>query len=87
MSQDAALEKIESLKEQVEILTDAIKTLCINSGARLNRLQLAQRLGVHRNTINILLKRDRLMPRPGSDGKWMLDELIEWELRGLAKKA
>ena len=40
MSQDAALEKIESLKEQVEILTDAIKTLCINSGARLNRLQL-----------------------------------------------
>ena len=77
---------IESLKNQVEILTHAVKTLCVQHGGRLNRQQLADRLGVHRNHIATLLSRDRSMPRPGEEGKWMLIEIIDWELRTRRKR-
>ena len=42
---------------------------------------LAERMGVHRNTLAKRLTTDRDFPRPGRDGKWLLSEVIEWEQR------
>jgi len=50
-------------------------------GTRLNREQLAQRLGIHRHTLRVRLAQDRSMPRPGPDGRWLLSEIMHWEQR------
>lgn len=76
----------EGLQSQVDTLVHAVKTLCIQNGGRLNRQQFADRLGIHRNTLVKFLARDRSMPRPGDDGKWMLTEIIDWELRTRRKR-
>ena len=73
--------QVEALTQQLRILTTAVQMLCTQSGTRLNVQQLADRLGVHRNTVTARLKTDRTMPRPGKDGKWLLSEIIEWEQR------
>lgn len=72
---------ISALYNQVQILTTAVQALCTQSGKRLNRSQFAERLGIHRNTLNTRLEQDRTMPRPGKDGKWLLADIIEWETR------
>lgn len=71
--------QIAELSAKIEILTGAVRTLCNQSGARINRQQLADRLGVHRNTVANMLERDRRMPRPGKDSKWLLADVIAWE--------
>lgn len=76
----------EDLKAQVDTLVYAVKALCVQHGGRLNRQQFADRLGIHRNTLVKFLARDRSMPRPGDDGKWMLTEIIDWELRTRKKR-
>lgn len=50
-------------------------------GARLTREQLAERLGVHRNTIPRWMAEDATFPRPDRYGKWLVSEVIEWEQR------
>lgn len=70
-----------ALKSQVAILTSAVQMLCVQQGSRLTRAQLSHRLGIHRNSLNVRLAQDRTMPRPGTDGKWLLSEIIEWESR------
>ncbi|GAB2468024.1 hypothetical protein GCM10027082_19480 [Comamonas humi] len=72
---------IESMKDQIEVLTHAVKCLCTQQGGRLTRQQMADRLGIHRNTLSNMLARDRSMPRPGKEGKWLLADVIDWELR------
>lgn len=76
----------ESLLNKVDTLAYAVKALCVQHGGRLNRQQFADRLGIHRNTLVKFLARDRSMPRPGDDGKWLLTEIIEWELRTRRKR-
>ena len=71
--------QIAELSAKIDILTNAVQALCTQSGARITRSQLAERLGVHRNTIANMLERDRRMPRPSNDGKWMLSDIIAWE--------
>ena len=71
--------QIAELSAKIDILTNAVSALCAQSGARITRTQLAERLKVHRNTIANMLSRDRRMPRPGIDGKWLLASVIEWE--------
>lgn len=71
--------QIAELSTKIEILTGAVQALCNQSGARISRQQLAERLGVHRNTVANMLDRDRRMPRPGKEGKWLLAEIIAWE--------
>ena len=80
--QGTAVEQDRSaeLTTKIDILTSAVRTLCNHSGARISRPQLAARLGVHRNTLSNMLERDRRMPRPGKDGKWLLSEIIGWEI-------
>jgi predicted DNA-binding transcriptional regulator AlpA len=64
--------------QRLELLTNTVQTLTTMLGARLNRAQLCERLGIHRNT---LAKRimEPGFPLPGKDGKWLLSEVIEWE--------
>lgn len=49
-------------------------------GSRLTRAQVCDRLGIHRNTLANYIK-DRNFPTPGSDGKWLLSEVLDWEAR------
>lgn len=77
--------QIAELSAKIDALTGAVKALCNQSGARISRTQLAERLGVHRNTLTNILERDRRMPRPGKDGKWLLSDVIAWET-GPAKR-
>lgn len=62
-------QQIATLSAKIEALTDVVRMLCVQQGARLNKQQLADRLGVHRNTVTNMLKRDRRMPLPGSGAK------------------
>lgn len=70
-----------ALLQRIDQLASAVQTLTAALGTRLNRTQLAARLGVSRNTLIKRLAEDRTMPRPGADGKWLLSELVEWEQR------
>lgn len=70
-----------ALLQRIDQLATAVQTLTAALGTRLNRTQLAARLGVSRNTLTKRLAEDRTMPRPGADGKWLLSELVEWEQR------
>lgn len=62
-------QEIAALSAKIEALTDAVRMLCVQQGAHLNKQQLADRLGVHRNTITNMLERGRRMPRPGKWGQ------------------
>lgn len=81
MTTDQINQAIETMQAKLDTLVQVVTTLCAQQGSRLNRQQFADRLGVHRNTLRTMLKRDRQMPRPGEDGKWLLSEVIEWEKR------
>ena len=69
------------LLERIEKMTSAMQLMAAMLGTRLDRAQLADRLGVHRNTLRQRLASDTSFPRPGRDGKWLLSEVIEWEQR------
>lgn len=67
-----------ALVQRIELLTNAVQALSSMMGARLTRTQLAERLGVCRNTLaKRLVEPD--FPLPGKDAKWLLSEVIEWE--------
>lgn len=67
--------------EKIDKLASAMQLMAAMLGTRLNRQQMADRLGVHRNTLANRLATDRAMPRPGTDGKWLLSNVIAWEQR------
>lgn len=69
------------LLDRINRLASAVELMAAMLGTRLDREQLAQRLGVHRNTLRVRLAADRTMPRPGRDGRWLLSEIVEWEQR------
>lgn len=69
------------LAARIDRLTSAVHTLTAMLGARLTREQLAQRLGIHRNTLRMRLQKDPSFPRSGADGRWLLSEIVEWEQR------
>lgn len=71
----------EAMEAKIEVLTYAVQYLCLQLCGRLTRQQFAERMGVHRNTLSNMLARDRSMPRPGKDGKWLLSEVMDWEIR------
>lgn len=73
--------QIQSQLQQLKQLTSAMTYMAACLGTRLNREQMCERLGVHRNTLASRMKQDRTFPRPGTDGRWLLSEVIEWEQR------
>ena len=69
---------ITTLTQRLDALTQAVRMLAQNHGARLSKSDLAERLGVHRNTLrNRMQGKD--FPQPGPDGKWALSDVIAWE--------
>jgi predicted DNA-binding transcriptional regulator AlpA len=68
-----------ALLERIDKMASAMQLMATMLGSRLDRGQLAERMGVHRNTLAKRLCTDKTFPRPGRDGKWMLSEIIEWE--------
>lgn len=69
------------LLERIDKMASAMQLMAAMLGTRLDRGQLAERMGVHRNTLAKRLSTDRGFPRPGRDGKWLLSEVVEWEQR------
>lgn len=69
------------LLARIDSLTSAMQLMAQALGTRLTREQLAQRMGVHRNTLRERMARDPQFPRPGQDGRWLLSEIVEWEQR------
>lgn len=74
MSEAALLERMEKMASAMLLMAQTL-------GTRLTREQLAERLGIHRNTLRHRLATDNSLPRPGRDGKWLLSEIVEWEQR------
>lgn len=70
-----------ALLERIDKMASAMQLMASMLGTRLDRAQLAERLGVHRNTLANRLQTDRRFPRPGPDGKWLLSDVVEWEQR------
>lgn len=74
------MSEVEELRRSVSDLSASIIVMARALGTRLNREQMAERLGVHRNTL-ARRQQDPNFPQPGRDGKWLLAEVIEWESR------
>ncbi len=67
-----------AIAKRIEALTTAVMLMAQNTGARLTRAQMCERLGVCGKTLSDRLKRGAV-PQPGADGKWLLSEILEWE--------
>lgn len=66
------------LLQRLDALTAAVCQLAQAHGARLTRAKLAERLGIHRNTLATRAE-GKDFPKPGPDGKWALADVIAWE--------
>jgi predicted DNA-binding transcriptional regulator AlpA len=69
-----------AILERLDSLASAFAGLARKMGARLTRAEVCERLGVHRNTLRVYID-SKDFPKPGRDGKWLLEEVIEWEHR------
>lgn len=62
------------LKELQSIRADINRLL----GIRLDQEAMASRLGVTKRTLYNRIQ-SGTVPRPGTDGKWLLSSVMEWE--------
>lgn len=69
-----------AIAERLDALAQAVQLMARKLGERLTHAQVCERLGIHRNTLRRYIE-DKGFPTPGRDGKWLLEEVIEWELR------
>ena len=69
-----------TIVRQLETLTSAVQLMARKLGERLTHAEVCERLGIHRNTLRRYIE-ERGFPTPGKDGKWLLEEVIAWELR------
>ena len=68
------------LVESINILADAILLSLRQQGSRLTRAQMCERLGITNKTLaKRLIKKE--IPQPLKDGKWLLADVIEFELQ------
>jgi predicted DNA-binding transcriptional regulator AlpA len=72
--------EIAVLSQRIEALTSVVAGFARLTGQRLSRLEVCERLGVHRNTLRSYIT-EKDFPTPGRDGKWLLAEVLEWEAR------
>jgi predicted DNA-binding transcriptional regulator AlpA len=70
----------QRILERLDSLTAAVQAFARLAGSRLSRAEVCERLQVHRNTLRNYIA-DKGFPTPGKDGKWLLEEVIEWERR------
>ncbi len=75
------IDMLKSLTRSVTTLQTQMQQVMAAKGERLNCEEFARYLGVHRHTLRRRLDTDHTRPRPGKDGKWLLQEVIEWQSR------
>lgn len=77
---DEAFQRMQqAIFERLDTIAYALAALARRGGDRLTRAEMCERLGVTSHTITYRVRRGEL-PTPGADGKWLLSEVIEWEL-------
>jgi DNA-binding NtrC family response regulator len=64
--------------QRLDLLASAINAMAQAMGTRLNRAQLCERMGIHRNTLARRLK-DPGFPLPDRYGYWLLADVMKWE--------
>lgn len=67
--------------ERLERLTSAVLFMAKNTGTRLSRADMCDRLGICGKTLTERVRKKKV-PSPGADGKWLLSEVVEWESLG-----
>lgn len=72
MNETAILERLDSM-------TSALVALSKVTGARLTRAAMCERLDICSRTLTDRVRKGDV-PTPGRDGKWLLSEVIEWEV-------
>lgn len=72
----------QAILERLGRIESFMATMARVRGDRLTRAEMCERLGVTSHTITYRVRRGDL-PKPGTDGKWLLAEVIEWESRGV----
>ena len=73
------MQRLDALQSALHLLTKTI-------GSRLTREQLCARRAIHRNTLPDLIK-SGVVPRPDVNGRFLLDEVLEYEQREREQKA
>lgn len=84
MTEAAITAELAHLRAAIADLQDVVTSV---TGARLSRVQLAERLRVHRNTLQRWMLQDPRFPLPDRSGHWLLSEVIEWERGASARPA
>jgi len=68
VSEDAILERFDRLEQMIARM----------QGERLTRDEMCARLRISGKTLTDRVRRG-VVPSPGSDGKWLLCEVLAWE--------
>lgn len=71
---------LEAIEKKMDLMMDAIKLMAQAKGERLTTAQVTERVGRCRQTIMNMVRRGDF-PEPCNDGRWLLAEVLEWELR------
>ena len=74
------MSEVQELERKIDAMAEAMKLMAQALGTRLNREQMCDRLGVHRNTLTKMAQAPDF-PKPDRTGKWLLSDVIEWETR------
>lgn len=69
-----------TITQRLDVLTEAVKHMARLTGARLTREEVCERLRISRNTLTAYIDK-KGFPTPGRDGKWLLEEIVEWETK------
>lgn len=67
-----------AIAARLDQLTSAVLLMARTAGTRLSRADMCERLGVCSKTLTAHV-RAKKAPTPGTDGKWLLSEVVEWE--------
>jgi len=77
-TQDAPLSAV--ILRRLDLLEWALKFMAEQVPDHLSRAQMCQRLRITSRTLTNRLRRGEV-PQPGPDGRWLLEEVMEWERR------
>lgn len=90
MTDTAVAQELHALRQAVHMLSQTVHELAITTdratGSRLTFDQMCERRGVSRSTLTRQIKQGKL-PQRGTDGKWLMAEVREWEDMARAQRA
>lgn len=86
MSLEMVAQELAFLRQMVQKQAEAISMLSRAMGTRLSRQQMCERYGICSKTLTARVRAGEL-PTPGVDGKWLLDEVVEWDTQRITLRA